>query len=80
MPEFEILYLFQGIATLAASEPRILIGRVVLIFLGFLLIYLGKKGVLEALLMIPMGSGWRRSTPASCFSRVGGWEPCSSTH
>jgi Na+-transporting methylmalonyl-CoA/oxaloacetate decarboxylase beta subunit len=57
MPEFEILNLFQGIATLAASEPRILIGRVVLIFLGFLLIYLGKKGVLEALLMIPMGLG-----------------------
>jgi carboxybiotin decarboxylase len=57
MPEFEILHLFQGIATLAASEPKILIGRVVLIFLGFLLIYLGKKGVLEALLMIPMGLG-----------------------
>ena len=57
MPEFEILQLFQGIATLAASEPKILIGRVVLIFLGFLLIYLGKKGVLEALLMIPMGLG-----------------------
>jgi oxaloacetate decarboxylase beta subunit len=57
MPEFEIVNLFQGIATLAASEPKILIGRVLLIFLGFLLIYLGKKGVLEALLMIPMGLG-----------------------
>jgi carboxybiotin decarboxylase len=57
MPEFEVLQLFQGIATLAASEPRILIARICLIFLGFALIYLGKKGVLEALLMIPMGLG-----------------------
>ena len=57
MPDVEVLHLFQGIATLAASEPRILIARVVLIFLGFLLIYLAKKGVLEALLMIPMGLG-----------------------
>lgn len=57
MPEFEVLNLFQGIATLVASEPKILIGRIFLIFLGFALIYLGKKGVLEALLMIPMGLG-----------------------
>ena len=57
MPEFQVLHLFQGIATLAASEPKILFGRIFLIFLGFALIYLGKKGVLEALLMIPMGLG-----------------------
>src|SRR5512144_1097946 len=57
MPEFEVLHLFQGIATLAASEPKIFYARISLIFLGFLLIYLGKKGVLEALLMIPMGLG-----------------------
>ena len=57
MPEFQILDLFQGIATLAASEPKILFARIFLIFLGFALIYLGKKGVLEALLMIPMGLG-----------------------
>lgn len=57
MPEFEVLNLFQGIATLVASEPKILIARISLIFLGFALIYLGKKGVLEALLMIPMGLG-----------------------
>src|SRR5512147_676296 len=57
MPEFQILHLFQGIATLVASEPKIMIARIVLILLGFLLIYLGKKGVLEALLMIPMGLG-----------------------
>ena len=54
------LHLFQGIGTLAAqfqTSPEIAIGRVVLIFLGFLLIYLGKKEVLEPLLMIPMGLG-----------------------
>ncbi len=57
MGDIDFLQLFQGIATLAASEPKILIGRISLIFLGVLLIYLGKKGVLEALLMIPMGLG-----------------------
>jgi oxaloacetate decarboxylase beta subunit len=57
VPEINVLHLFQGIATLVASEPKILIARICLIFLGFLLIYLGKKGVLEALLMIPMGLG-----------------------
>jgi oxaloacetate decarboxylase beta subunit len=57
MPEFKILDLFQGIATLAASEPKIMYARIFLILLGFVLIYLGKKGVLEALLMIPMGLG-----------------------
>lgn len=57
MGDIDFLQLFQGLATLAASEPKILIGRIFLIFLGVLLIYLGKKGVLEALLMIPMGLG-----------------------
>jgi oxaloacetate decarboxylase beta subunit len=55
--DIRLLDLFQGIATLAAAEPLILWGRIGLILLGFLLIYLGKKGVLEALLMIPMGFG-----------------------
>jgi oxaloacetate decarboxylase beta subunit len=57
MPDIDFLSLFQGLATLAASEPQILIGRLSLIVLGVLLIYLGHKGVLEALLMIPMGLG-----------------------
>lgn len=48
---------FQGIGTLFVQEPHVAIGRVVLILLGFLLIYLGKKEVLEPLLMIPMGLG-----------------------
>ena len=57
MESISFLDLFQGIATLAASEPKIMIGRIVLMLLGFLLIYLGSKNVLEPLLMIPMGLG-----------------------
>jgi len=57
MEGIHLLDIFQGIQTLLASEPKILFGRIGLILLGFLLIYLGKKGVLEALLMIPMGLG-----------------------
>ncbi len=58
--ELEWLNLFQGIATLVTSaieQPAIAAMRLVLIGLGSLLIYLGRKGVLEALLMIPMGLG-----------------------
>jgi carboxybiotin decarboxylase len=60
MENIEILQIFQGIATLvdsAAHEPIIMITRIGLIFLGMALIYLGLKGVLEALLMVPMGLG-----------------------
>ena len=48
---------FQGIATLFASDITVSITRIFLIILGIMLTYLGKKGVLEALLMIPMGLG-----------------------
>ena len=57
METLSFLDLFQGIATLAASEPKIMIGRIFLMLLGFLLIYLGSRNVLEPLLMIPMGLG-----------------------
>ncbi len=55
LPDF--LDLFQGIGTLVKSSPLILISRIGFMLLGLLLIYLGKKGVLEPLLMIPMGLG-----------------------
>jgi oxaloacetate decarboxylase beta subunit len=55
--ENNFLNLFQGIATLVASDSTIFYARIGLILLGLLLIYLGKKGVLEPLLMIPMGLG-----------------------
>jgi len=49
--------LFQGIGTLLYQEPQIAIARVVLIILGILLVWLGKRGTLEPLIMIPMGFG-----------------------
>ncbi len=49
--------LFQGIGTMFVQAPGIVVCRIVLIFLGFLLVYLGKKGTLEPLIMIPMGLG-----------------------
>ena len=57
MESVNFLDLFQGIATLAASEPKIMFGRIFLMLLGFLLIYLGSRNILEPLLMIPMGLG-----------------------
>ncbi len=67
MGNIELLSIFQGIATLAESDPKIFIGRIVLIFTGFALIYLGKKGVLEALIMVPMGIGMAAVNAAVMF-------------
>jgi carboxybiotin decarboxylase len=56
--DINIIYkLFQGISSLVLSEPIIAFSRIGLIILGILLIYLGRKGILEPLLMIPMGLG-----------------------
>jgi carboxybiotin decarboxylase len=52
-----LLRLFQGVETLFASSPTIAIGRIFLMLLGMALVYLGKKEILEPLLMIPMGLG-----------------------
>jgi Na+-transporting methylmalonyl-CoA/oxaloacetate decarboxylase beta subunit len=71
MEGIHFLDLFQGIATLVASEPKIMFGRIFLMLLGFLLIYLGSKNVLEPLLMIPMGWACPRSTPAVMFLEGG---------
>ena len=57
MENIDLLNIFQGLATLAAAEPEVIAMRLFLIALGMLLIYLGRKGVLEGLLMIPMGLG-----------------------
>ena len=62
--------IFQGVATLAESfshNPKIAVARIGLILLGLLMIYLGKKGVLEALLMIPMGLGMATVNAAIMF-------------
>jgi carboxybiotin decarboxylase len=57
MQNFHILDLFQGITTMLSANPTILVARIGLMLLGMVLLYLGKKGILEPLLMIPMGLG-----------------------
>jgi hypothetical protein len=57
MDGIHFLDLFQGIATLVAAEPKIMFGRIFLMLLGFVLIYLGSRNILEPLLMVPMGLG-----------------------
>ncbi len=52
-----LIDLFPGITTLFSVEPMVAVARIALILLGFLLMYLGRKGILEALIMIPMGLG-----------------------
>lgn len=52
-----VLTIFQGFGTLVASSPAIIATRLGLIALGMFLIYLGKKQILEPLLMVPMGFG-----------------------
>ncbi|MEO5329559.1 MAG: sodium ion-translocating decarboxylase subunit beta [Magnetococcus sp. THC-1_WYH] len=58
--DINFLDIFQGISTLVSSfqtQPGIAFARLFLIGLAFVLIYLGHKGILEPLLMIPMGMG-----------------------
>jgi oxaloacetate decarboxylase beta subunit len=57
MPDINVLHLFQGVATMVAAGPTIAIARIVLMALGMLFVYLGAKGTLEPLIMIPMGFG-----------------------
>ena len=57
MQEFHLIDLFQGFKTMGAVPTTILVARLGLMVLGIVLLYLGKKGVLEPLLMIPMGLG-----------------------
>ena len=53
----DISYLFQGFGTLLASEPKLVLGRIVLMLLGIVLVFQGSKKTLEPLVMIPMGFG-----------------------
>ncbi len=57
MQPHDLLSIFQGITSLFQSDWPILLARLGLMLLGMSLVYLGKKGVLEPLLMIPMGLG-----------------------
>ncbi len=57
MENIDFGILFQGIGTMIESGWFLAGARIFLILLGFLLIYLGWKGVLEPMVMIPMGLG-----------------------
>jgi len=48
---------FQGIGTMFYQDTNIVVARIVLIVLGIVLIWLGKRNTLEPLIMIPMGFG-----------------------
>jgi carboxybiotin decarboxylase len=66
-----ILDLFQGIGTMFSQEPKIVIFRILLIFLGILLVYLGSKQILEPLIMIPMGFGMSAVNAGAMFLEAG---------
>ncbi len=51
------LEFFQGLYTFTITEPDIVIGRLLLVALGILFIYLSYKKVLEPLIMLPLGIG-----------------------
>ncbi|MEI8353208.1 MAG: sodium ion-translocating decarboxylase subunit beta [Lentisphaerota bacterium] len=53
----DFLDFFQGIELLLHSDLKMTLARLSLVLVGCLLVYLGKKGILEPLLMIPMGLG-----------------------
>ena len=57
MENIDFMSLFQGVGTMMESGWLLASARVFLVALGFLLIYLGWKGVLEPMVMIPMGLG-----------------------
>jgi len=67
MGDIQFLQIFQGVATLAEADPLIFWGRILLIFVGCALIYLGRTGVLEALIMVPMGLGMAAVNAAVMF-------------
>ena len=53
----ELLHFFPGLESFALMSPEAALGRIVLVCMGFALVYLGYKRVLDPLLMVPMGMG-----------------------
>lgn len=71
MLTINILNLFQGIGTMFSQDPIIVTFRIILIFVGILLVYLGSKEVLEPLIMIPMGFGMSAINAGVLFMSAG---------
>lgn len=57
MEGIDFFNLFQGFGTMVAGGWIMAVARIFLVALGGLLVYLGWKGVLEPMVMIPMGLG-----------------------
>jgi oxaloacetate decarboxylase beta subunit len=67
----DLLHIFQGVETLWAVRPEIAAMRIGLMLLGILLVYLGKKEILEPLLMVPMGLGMAAVNAGTLFLSPG---------
>ncbi len=67
---FQFTEIFQGFNLLFhqwETDWKMVIARIVLILLGIVMVHLGRKGVLEPLLMIPMGLGMSTINAAMMF-------------
>jgi sodium ion-translocating decarboxylase beta subunit len=71
MPHIDYLHIFQGIATMVNGDPAIAVARIVLIVLGIAFVYLGSKGTLEPLIMVPMGFGMASVNAAVLYLSAG---------
>ncbi len=72
MESIDFGVLFQGFGTMMANGWLLASARIFLVLLGFLLIYLGWKGVLEPMVMIPMGMGMIAINCGTLFMPGGG--------
>ncbi|WP_446774771.1 sodium ion-translocating decarboxylase subunit beta [Macellibacteroides fermentans] len=72
MANIDFLTLFQGFGTMMAGGWVLAVARISLVLLGMLLVYLGWKGVLEPMVMIPMGIGMVAINCGTLFMPGGG--------
>lgn len=72
MENIDFLTLFQGFSTMMAGGWVLAVARISLVLLGMLLVYLGWKGVLEPMVMIPMGIGMVAINCGTLFMPGGG--------
>ena len=72
MENIDFLKLFQGFGTMMAGGWVLAVARISLVLLGKLLVYLGWKGVLEPMVMIPMGIGMVAINCGTLFMPGGG--------
>lgn len=72
MENIDFLTLFQGFGTMMAGGWVLAVARISLVLLGMLLVYFGWKGVLEPMVMIPMGIGMVAINCGTLFMPGGG--------